>query len=237
MKLCLFAFLFLFVSSPALALVMSGSKIKLNLQFKTQSSSPSAQTGQNLVTPLVESGNENLELEKPLYSISYGYNKADVRPVGLGVTPKTLNFGTISPTSAVTRLQTIAVQKGPAPSYNLFISENHPPQDASGSGKFIPNTTGDKDKITIGNSGYWINPLTYGFGYRARLKDKALSGFEKEDTYKQFPSIENGNPRQPLFAQESQDQELTIILKININNTQAETVYQNDIYYTLIPSL
>lgn len=225
---------FFLFASPTLATVMTGPKIKINLQFKSQTSSPSSNIQEEETASTTE---EEPELKKELYSVNIGYNKADVRPVGIAVTPKTLNFGVITPTSAVTRLQTIAVQKGPAPSYNLFISENHPPQDASGSGKFIPNTTGDKDKVTIGNSGYWINPLTYGFGYRARLKNQNLPDFAKEDTYKQFPSLENGNPRQPLLAQETQDQEITVILKMNINNNQTETIYQNDIYYTLIPSL
>ena len=138
---------------------------------------------------------------------------------------------------AITRSQTVSVQIGPSPMYSLYISEDHTPLDASGSGKFIPNTTGDKDKVTVSKSGYWINPLTYGFGYYAKIKQGIINGFEKEDVYKQFASLENGLPRETLLKNSSKDEETTVILKMNINNNQAGTNYQNTVYYTLIPSL
>lgn len=215
------------------AIQMSGTKFKLNLQFRSQVSSPSAEEGKEKE---IESGQAQV-FQKDLYEVSLGYGSADVSPIGIAVSPSAVDFGSLAPTSAVTRLQVISTQKGPAPSYSLFIAEDHPPQDASGSGKFIPNSTGDKDKITTAQAGYWINPLTYGFGYRAKIKDKNALGFEKEDTYKQLPSLENGNPPSFLLRNDTQSQEVTTILKINISNAQADTLYQNTIYYTLIPSL
>lgn len=233
---CFVVFLIFFLSDGVSAAMMTGKSLRLNLQFKTQTS-----TFSGTVTPGESpkpGEEENPEIEKNLYSLTIGYNSTDNSPLGIALSPKTLDFGNLNPTTAVTRLQTVSIQKGPVPVYTLYISEDHTPQDASGSGKFVPNTTGDKDKITISKSGYWISPLTYGFGYRARgSENPPLLGFENEDTYKQLPSLENGLPREPIVKNSQKDDKYTVILKMNINNTQTDTNFENTIYYTLIPSL
>lgn len=220
---------------------MTGKKTKLNLYFKTQTSSYSATIvpAQEVSTSSAAAKNqeEDIILSKELYSVSLGYNKTNKSPIAIEITPKSLDFGNLSPTMAITRSQTISVQIGPSPMYSLYASEDHPPLDASGSGKFVPNTTGDKDKATVSKSGYWINPLTYGFGYYAKNKQGIINGFEKEDVYKQFASLENGLPREALLKNSDKDEEVTVILKMNINNNQSGTNYQNTVYYTLIPSL
>jgi hypothetical protein len=223
--------------SPVWATEMTGKKTRINLNFKTQTSSYSAVPGStgDSKTAINQEG-ESLPA-KELYSISLGYSKTNRSPLAIEISPKSLDFGELNPTSAVTRSQSVSVQRGPSPMYSLYISENHPPTDASESGKFIPNTTGDKDKVTVSKSGYWINPLTYGFGYYAKSKQSIITGFEKEDVFKQFASLENGLPREPLLKNSDKDEDVTIIIKMNINNNQSNTTYQNDIYYTLVPSL
>lgn len=221
------------------AVQMTGKKTRLNLIFKTQTSTYSGAIASPTPnpSPAEEKKEEDLTPVKELYSVSLGYNSIDKSPLAIEVTPRTVDYGSLSPTIAITRSQTVSVQKGPSPIYSLYIAEDHPPLDASGSGKFIPNTTGDKDKATVSKSAYWINPLTYGFGYYARSNISKISEFDREDTYKQFASIENGLPPETLLKNSRQDEEVNVILKININNNQTDTNYQNIIYYTLIPSL
>lgn len=229
-------FITVIIPLPAtLAVQMTGKKTRLNLNFKTQTSSYSATIAPTpeaagTTKPQAQEQEEEIALTKELYSVSLGYNKTNKSPLAIEISPKSIDFGDLRPTAAITRSQIVSVQKGPSPIYSLYISEDHPPVDASGSGKFLPNTTGDKDKVTVSKSGYWINPLTYGFGYHA-------SNFKEADTYKQFASLENGLPREPLLKNSNVDDEVTVILKLNINNNQVGSIYQNIIYYTLIPSL
>src|SRR5579872_5249628 len=80
------------------------------------------------------------------------------------VTPTDLDFGTVDPTSPVSRTNILDVLST-ASGYSVTATENHSLQTASASAT-IPDTTCDSGLCTPSSSSLWASNLTYGFGYR-----------------------------------------------------------------------
>ena len=87
----------------------------------------------------------------------------------------------------------------------------------------------------------WVNPLTYGFGYRCDnvSGSDCSAGFANSDYYKQFANRSKGETPQVVMSSlnvgRSRQGEITY--KVNISATQLAGQYQNIIMYIATPTI
>ncbi|MCL6096358.1 MAG: hypothetical protein M1444_01575 [Patescibacteria group bacterium] len=158
-------------------------------------------------------------------------------PFSFSISQTNIDFGTISPTIAVTRSNNLTVSNGSAFGYTVTASENHPLLVPS-SGQMIPDTACNSGACNTTTAALWNDPNTFGFGYRC----DNLSGADCDsqftghtDFYRPFAaspsavtvmsSINVGRGRQTQ-----------ITYKLNISNTQAAGLYTNVINFIATPS-
>ena len=157
-------------------------------------------------------------------------------PFSFTISQTNIDFGSLSPTIASTRTNTLTVSNGSAFGYTVTASENHPLLVPS-SGQMIPNTACDSGACTTTSPGAWTLPGTYGFGYTCTNVSgtDCASGFSNGANFAPFvaspsavtvmSSINVGRGRQSQ-----------ITYKVNVSNTQAAGLYTNVINYIATPS-
>ena len=152
------------------------------------------------------------------------------------VTPTDLNFGTVDPTSPVSRtniLDVLSTSSG----YSVTAQENHSLQTASSSA--IPDTTCDSGLCTPTSASLWTSSLTYGFGYRCDNVVQSDCISFTANYYKPFAnaalsqSPEVVMQNSAAFATEKQSQ---ITYKVNVSGSQLPGVYTNTITYIASPN-
>jgi hypothetical protein len=157
-------------------------------------------------------------------------------PFSFKISQTNIDFGSLSPTIASTRTNTLTVSNGSAFGYAVTASENHPLLVPS-SGKNIPDTTCDSGACTNTSPGAWTLPGTYGFGYTCTNLSgtDCISGFSNGTNFAPFAaspsavavmsSINVGRNRQSQ-----------ITYKVNVSNTQTAGIYTNTINFIATPS-
>jgi len=153
------------------------------------------------------------------------------------VTPTALDFGTIDPTSPVTRTNTLDVLST-ASGYSVTGIENNSLKQNSPT--TIADTTCDSGSCTPSTAAPWTSNLTYGFGYRCDnlLQNDCVTGFAT-DYYKPFANQTlSQNPQLVMqaisgFASDKQSQ---ITYKVNVSGSQLPGVYTNTITYVASPN-
>lgn len=153
------------------------------------------------------------------------------------VTPTSLDFGTIDPTSPVSRTNILDVLSS-ASGYSVTAIEDHSLKSAAGT--VIPDTTCDSGVCTPSTAAPWVNNLTYGFGYRCdnvTLTD-CISGFSA-NYFKPFPNLQLAQTPQVVMQNASSslsDKQSQITYKVNVAGTQIPGVYTNTITYVASPN-
>lgn len=153
------------------------------------------------------------------------------------VTPTALDFGTIDPTSPVSRTNTLDVLSTSS-GYSVTAIEDHSLQTASASA--IPDTTCDTGTCNPSTASVWTNSLTYGFGYRCdNIAGTDCISFVT-DYYKPFANaalLENPQiVMQNTGSGSSTDKQAQITYKVNIAASQIPGVYTNTITYVASPN-
>jgi hypothetical protein len=150
-----------------------------------------------------------------------------------------IDFGTLSPTTPVTRTNTLTVSNGSAYGYQVTAFENHQLM-VPASGQIIPNTTCDAGTCTTTTAAAWTNTLTYGFGYRCDNLSgtDCASGFSTSTFYKQFADESAGQTPQAVMSGTNvgRNKQSQITYKVNISGSQAAGLYQNVITYIATPT-
>lgn len=152
------------------------------------------------------------------------------------VTPTDLDFGTVDPTSPVSRtniLDVLSTSSG----YSVTALENHSLQTASSSA--IPDTTCDSGLCTPASASVWTNNLTYGFGYRCDnvLQSDCISF--ATNTYKPFANAALSEPAEVVMqnsAGSSNEKQSQVTYKVNVSGSQLPGVYTNTITYLASPN-
>lgn len=195
--------------------ILQVDNISINQYQKISQPSPSTEqkesVSQNIPKSIIETGSKNSNSKKPFtFSIS-----------------KTLvDFGIISPTDPVTRLQTLTISKGIAQGYRVLASENYALKNIKNE-EFIPDTSCDNGTCTSKIASFWENVLTYGFGFKTSFN--SFKRFSNESQNEENEAI-----IQRLYSQEIETTE--ILYKINISGTQNPGLYENTVTMIAIPS-
>jgi len=150
-----------------------------------------------------------------------------------------IDFGTLSPTSPVTRNNILTISNGSAFGYGVTAFENHQLL-ANTSGQIIPNTTCDAGTCTTTVSSDWTNTLTYGFGYRCDNVSgtDCATGFTDPNDYKQFADESAAQTPVAVMVGSNvgQNKQVQITYKVNVSGSQAAGSYTNVITYIATPT-
>lgn len=150
-----------------------------------------------------------------------------------------IDFGILSPTTPVTRTNTLTVSNGSAYGYAVTAFENHQLLVPS-SGQIIPNTTCDAGICTTTTAAAWTSTLTYGFGYRCDNVSgtDCSTDFATSTFYKQFADDSAGQSPVAVMSGTNvgSNKQGQITYKVNISGTQAAGLYTNVITYIATPT-
>ena len=156
-----------------------------------------------------------------------------VDPLRLFLSTDLIDFGPLTATNPVKREITITLSGDIVGVYSLFTSQDHqlqtPPSDENVA-QTIPDTTCDNGSCTEKRTADWINPLTFGFGFRigANRSENFSNG---EPPYQQFPDLSQNES--PIEIPPG-----TMTVKLNINKNQILPQgknYANTIRFLVIP--
>lgn len=153
------------------------------------------------------------------------------------VSPTAIDFGTIDPTSPVSRTNTLTVTGSQPFTYTVSGRENHPLKFNTA---LIPDTTCDDGLCTDLTSSIWINTLTYGFGYRCDdvTGTDCVNAFASTNTFRSFANALLGKPAQTIMDGTTQTtgSSSQITYKVNVSASQQPGTYSNTITYIAVPS-
>ena len=155
------------------------------------------------------------------------------------ISPTLIDFGTLYPTTPVTRTASLSISKGAAVGYLVIASENHALTETV-SNSIIADTTCDNGACSEAVSSLWTNTLTYGFGYRCDNSEGAdcSTDFSQSNSYKQFSDDSKGENAQKIMGSANTNgvKKVQISYKINIPGTQTAGNYNNTITYIATPT-
>lgn len=152
------------------------------------------------------------------------------------VTPTDLDFGTVDPTSPVSRTNILDVLSS-ASGYSVTAIENHSLQTASASA--IPDTTCDSGLCDPASASEWSSNLTYGFGYRCDNISQADCVTFATNTYKPFPNTALAEMPEVVMqnnAASGLEKQSQVTYKVNVSGSQLPGVYTNTITYVASPN-
>lgn len=231
----------LLVTAPlAQAQTMSNQNYIIQTEEINTISDTATNVNYNSLQTAADKPNPNVS-EGVNFKIKTGFeNLVSVSPFSISLSSDIVDFGALSPTNPIIRTADLSVNSKTAYGYSVIVFENEPlttifPNDKA----FIPDTTCDNGRCDIQNASEWINPLTYGFGYRCdNLNDTDCdSSFTSPNSYKHFPDIANNDDPQSIMAGiGANNKTARISYKINISGTQTQGAYNNVITYIAIPN-
>lgn len=237
--LLLVACYLLLVTAPVQAQTMSNQNYIIQTEKIDAASDTTANTNSNSQTATDKSnpevlGGVNFKIKKGFEDL------ASAPPFSISLSSDLVDFGTLSPTNPIIRTADLSVNSKAAYGYSVIVFENEPLTTISSNDKaFIPDTTCDSGACGTENAAEWINPLTYGFGYRCDnlAGTDCNSAFAHPNFYKHFPNTANNDDPQSIMAGiGSNNKTARISYKINISSTQTQGAYNNVITYIAIPN-
>lgn len=155
------------------------------------------------------------------------------------VTEQLVDFGTLTPGTAITRTHSLLVSNGSANGYTVTATESSQLMDPS-AGQVIPDTSCDNGTCTQSTSAAWTSALTYGFGYRCdnEIGSDCASGFSDSTYYKQFADGSIGEAGQSVMNSSNvgTNRKVRITYKVNISTSQPAGFYRNIVTYVATPT-
>ncbi len=153
------------------------------------------------------------------------------------VNPTTIDFGSIDPTSPVSRTNTLTVSGSQPFTYTVNARENNP---LTATNSFIPDTTCDSGLCSDVTAATWVNILTYGFGYRCDnvVGTDCTPDFNTTNFYKTFANAGIGKPAQIVMngTTRTTGSQSQVTYKVNVSASQQPDTYTNTITYIAIPT-
>ena len=171
------------------------------------------------------------------YKVRAGFQYINsIIPFSFSLSSVFIDFGVISPTSPVTRTNTLTVSFGSAHGYQVTVSQNRNLR-ADASGWEIPPTTCDGGTCTTTTAAAWTSSLVYGFGYRCDdiTGTDCNTDFSTSTFYKQFIA----SPSAVSVMSSSnvgRNRKGQITYKVNVSGTQPAGLYTNIINYIATPT-
>lgn len=233
---CLFSFargpLANFIVGPALAFTMENQNIRLEAP-DVVGNPPEILPAP---TPIPE--------ENPKITVGFPENKS-ILPFSFTTSSLLVDHGVIAPTDPIRRTVNLIIQKGRAENgYSVFALSDHSLRILN-TEEEIKDTTCDNGLCSEGLEATWVNPLTFGAGFRVdNIQGKTASElFAGSDvTFAQFADRESGESANIVMRTgrskvENRNEETRVTFKVNVAATQAPGVYQNIINYIAVPNL
>lgn len=153
------------------------------------------------------------------------------------ITETRIDFGPLTATNPVTRIQNLLVDNGSAAGYAVTASESRQlTNDASAA--TIPNTTCDSGTCTTTTASPWTSTLTYGFGYNCAgvsSPNVCASGFIDNTYFKSFAASPSAATVM-TSTNVGRNQEVQLTYKVNIAATQPSGSYTNTIQFVATPT-
>lgn len=171
------------------------------------------------------------------YKVRSGFEYIkSIIPFSFQISSLEISFGTLDPTSPVTRTNFLTISNGSALGYQVTAQENHALLQPS-NGKFIPDTTCDDGLCTTTTATQWNGSLTYGFGYNCEniSGTDCASGFTDNTYFKQFAA----SPSAVAVMSSTnvgRGRKVQITYKVNVSATQEAGTYTNQIQYIATPT-
>lgn len=160
-------------------------------------------------------------------------------PFAFSVAPVVLDFGTLAPTVPVNRATTLSLSHAQALGYTVVAFENDELTNAQANR--IPDTTCDDSACSESRTANWINPLTFGFGYRCDnvIGSDCPNDFAiGEKVFTQFTNRAK-QERETLILKNSvsgRSKKAVITTKLNVSGTQELGHYENTVTFIAIPN-
>ena len=159
-------------------------------------------------------------------------------PFAITLSQNTLDFGTLYPTTPVSRAMDLSISQGSAHGYSIIASQDHPLK--SNSQDIIADTTCDNGACSESEPALWTNTLTFGFGFRCDnlTGTDCSTDFNQTNFYKQFADDSRNESAQTIISSSSigLKNKSRITYKVNISGAQKTASYYNTITYIAIPN-
>ncbi len=186
-------------------------------------------------TSSVQDNEVKLPTQKP------NKNTASAAPFSVSLSSDIIDFGILTPTNPIIRTVNLSIQSSLPLGYSVLAFENHPlKNDSDVSGDFIPDTTCDNGTCNQERANEWINPLTFGFGYRCDnvIGSGCDNSFSNANFYKPLANAFILHyPQSVMKSQESKESVIRLSYKVNISKTQkTKEGYNNTITYISVPN-
>ncbi len=163
-------------------------------------------------------------------------NIAPSLPFSVSLSSDIVDFGILAPTNPIIRTVDLSVNNIPSYGYSVLAFENNALKNNQ---TFIPDTTCDSGECGIEISSEWLNPLTFGFGYRCGnvIGTDCDPSFKNANAYKHFSDMTSNSIPYPVMAGIGQGNKQTrISYKVNISGNQTQGIYSNIITYIAVPN-
>lgn len=154
-------------------------------------------------------------------------------PFSFRLSSLSIDFGTLSLNSFVTRSHTITVS-APGQGYTVTAVEDHPLQNRFSN--VIPDTTCDTGTCNQSTAGIWTNATANGFGFNMSGHDIPVD-FVDNTYFRQFADASTGEDPGIVMtsAVAGRDRQSTVTYKVSIGGSQAAGEYENLINYIATP--
>lgn len=174
------------------------------------------------------------------YIIHAGFlNEAEGGLLSFSVDPNVIDFGNLTPNNPLEKTLRITISNGNATGYTVRVSENQPLATAVGAE--IPDTVCDGVKNTpcsISQSRGWLDPSTYGFGYKVEGRTSP-SDFNRKNYFRPFAATRKND--KPVVVMESRAKKAvdqsTMTLRVNIGANQPVGQYRNVLSFSAIAGI
>lgn len=223
---CLFSSLLISVlySSSANALTMA------NPNYKIETDNLNINEYNNISFDNIDENKLSGTFEGVNYSVQSGFPLTDSPgQFSFSISPDVVFFGTLSAGEPITRKVDINIKNENGYRFLLSAYQDHPMRSERKID--IPDTTCDNGTCSELISSFWLNPLTYGFGYSCKniTGSACLSDFDGL-LFKQFPDEENQERSNTILFSQLSESNSQVIFKINISGIQEMDTYSNTIF-------
>lgn len=224
-----FSFLIFFLvitihNSTVSALTMS------NPDYKIETDTLNINDYNNMSLNNTDENNLKGTLQGVNYTLQNGFASVDSSgQLSFSISPDVLNFGTLSAGEPITRIVDLNIKNETGYHFLVSLYQDHPLRSERKID--IPDTTCDNGTCSELISSFWLNPLTYGFGYSCKniTGSACLSDFDGL-LFKQFPDEENQERSNTVLFSQLSESSSQVIFKINISGIQEIDTYFNTIF-------
>lgn len=189
-----------------------------------------------------ETGSGFYSLHGVNYTVKAGFQYVRPTPFVFEIQNPAVNFGTLTPNTAVNRTSNLLVTNNSAYGYVVTAMQAPTRLFDPASGTKIPDTTCDNGLCTTTSADPWVlntdgTSTTYGFGYNCINVSgtECPIDFVNNTYFRQFSASPSATTVMSS-ANVGKNQTVQITYRVNVSNTQASGLYTDIITYIATPT-